>query len=195
MIHPATRVAEVSPSVGLGVFATASIPAGTIVWTQDRFDRVISPAEYAEMDAAHRAVLDRYAHLDADQTRILCWDAGRYVNHACRPNLRGIGTWFMVASRDIGSGDELTCDYAECNILEPLDCRCGSPRCRGRVHAEDLRFHYAAMDDEARALLPAVRSVRQPLWPFLLDPDRARAWIQGEEDLPSFRDFCASPAA
>ncbi|MCA9583611.1 MAG: hypothetical protein KC416_17550, partial [Myxococcales bacterium] len=74
MMHSVTRLAPVSEVVGLGVFATEAIPRGTILWTQDRFDRVLTPAEIEQLDAAHRAIVDRYAHLDGSKNRILCWD-------------------------------------------------------------------------------------------------------------------------
>lgn len=59
----------------------------------------------------------------------------KYVNHSCEPNcnLSRDGTKvFIRALRAIIPGEELTYDY-EYAASENLRCRCGAPRCRGRV--------------------------------------------------------------
>ena len=60
----------------------------------------------------------------------------RYVNHSCSPNsfmrLYG-GRVEFYALREIAPGEELTCDYGETHHDGRLPCRCGSPRCRGRI--------------------------------------------------------------
>jgi len=186
MIHPDTGMVFVSDEIGLGVVATASLPRGTIVWAQDRFDVEIPLQTYRELDAAHRAVVDRYAHLDAGKNRILCWDAGRYVNHDCRPSLRGVGSTMMIATRDLAPGDAITCDYAECNLDETLRCSCGAPTCREYIRREDLVTFAPAWDEEVRFLCQAARQVPQPLWPYLRRPDETRALIWGYRTIPSF---------
>jgi SET domain-containing protein len=59
-----------------------------------------------------------------------------YVNHSCEPNAfmrRYRGRVEFYALRTIGAGEELTCDYGETHHDGRLPCRCGSPRCRGRL--------------------------------------------------------------
>jgi uncharacterized protein len=55
----------------------------------------------------------------------------RYINHACRPNcyteVAGHHIW-VVASRDIREGEELTYDYHS-DGTAGIPCRC-RPRCR-----------------------------------------------------------------
>jgi SET domain-containing protein len=55
----------------------------------------------------------------------------RYINHACRPNcyveIDGRAIW-IVASRRIGQGEELTYDY-NTDGAAAIPCRC-RPRCR-----------------------------------------------------------------
>lgn len=186
MIHPETSVVRISPAVGLGVVASRYIPRGTLIWVQDRFDRVIPRAEGVGMDAAHRAILDRYAHRDVDSNWVLCWDAGRLVNHACEPTLRGLGPSAMAARRDLHPGDEVTCDYAECNIEWPLDCDCASSACRGSVHGRDLLRFADRWDEEAYQLSVAARSLPQPLLPFAIEREDLEAWISGSVPIPSF---------
>ncbi len=173
------------------MFATARIPRGTIVWTQDGLDQVFSPDALATLPPTLLVVVDRYAHLDGAQNRILCWDEGRYINHDCDPSLRGVGPWFQVARRDLVAGDQLTCDYAECNIDPALRCRCKTDHCRGTVHASDLLELGPMWDEEAQELAAAAATVPQPLWPYLLNSEEARAWLTAPATLPSFASMCA----
>lgn len=186
MIHPHTSVLRISVEVGLGVVATHAIPRGTLVWVQDRFDRVVPREEGLAMDAAHRAIVDRYAHLDGEGNWVLCWDAGRLVNHACDPSIRGLGPSVMVARRDLQPGDEITCDYAECNIEQALECDCGSSHCRRVVHGRDLLTYGPAWDDEARGLLRAARDVPQPLLRFAIDRAQVQSMLADELPIPTF---------
>lgn len=191
VIHPHTSVAHVSAEVGRGVIADQTIRRGTIVWTQDRFDRVLAAAEVAALDAPHRAIVDRYAHQDAHGNSVLCWDAGRLVNHHCDPAIRGVGPTMMVARRDLAAGEPITCDYAECNLDPALACRCGSPACRRSIHGRDLLRLGADWDAEVQGLLAAAASVEQPLWPYLLDPGGTEDMLHGRTPVPTFLSQCA----
>lgn len=186
VIHPHTRVEHISEVIGLGVVATARIPRGTIVWTQDALDRVLSEQAAAELAPASRQMLERYAHRDEHGRYVLCWDAGKFINHSCDPNLRGIGTWFQVARRDIEPGEEITCDYAECNTTDALRCSCQRVQCRGNVERGDLRRFAVEWDREAHALLDVVAEAEQPLWDHLLSPAAASALIERRTPLSSF---------
>ncbi len=71
----------------------------------------------------------------------------RYVNHACEPNCDVDDDLRLVPLRTIAPGEELTIDYHTADpaamaadpgayFWDPrwsFDCRCGSPRCVGRV--------------------------------------------------------------
>ena len=59
-----------------------------------------------------------------------------YVNHSCEPNAfmrcyRGRVEFYSL--RPVVAGEELTCDYGETHHHGALRCRCGSPKCRGRL--------------------------------------------------------------
>lgn len=63
-----------------------------------------------------------------------------FVNHSCQPNVGFAGNIVLVAMRDIAAGEELTTDYALFDDSdEAMDCRCGSPDCRGVVDGKDWR--------------------------------------------------------
>lgn len=183
MIHPDTELVFMDAERGRGVRASAPIPRGTIVWARDRFDQVLSPATVATLPPAHRAVVERWGYQDAAGRWILCADAGRFVNHSCDANLRGVGPDVMIAIRDIAAGEEITCDYAECNVvLDP--CRCGYAECRGRVTPDDLRTLGVVWEAQVRAALPDARRVAQPLRPLLLDRRYVDDIFEGRRPLP-----------
>ncbi|HUV22117.1 MAG TPA: SET domain-containing protein [Gammaproteobacteria bacterium] len=64
-----------------------------------------------------------------------------FINHSCEPNVGFRGQVVYVAMRDIHAGEELCHDYAmERSDDYLLDCRCGSPLCRGKVSGEDWKI-------------------------------------------------------
>jgi len=107
-----------SPIHGIGLFAAAPIPAGTILWRLDEsFDRAVDEVELARLDVVAQLQVQRYAYVDpVRRVRILCGDDARFFNHAddanCRDEPDSDGT-ATVAVRDIAAGEELTWDYSE----------------------------------------------------------------------------------
>ena len=68
----------------------------------------------------------------------------RHVNHSCDPNAYELfedDSSYIVARRDIRSGEEITVDY-NINITEGTawPCRCGAGRCRGEVAGDFFRL-------------------------------------------------------
>jgi uncharacterized protein len=60
----------------------------------------------------------------------------KYVNHSCEPNAymrlyRGRVEFYAL--RRVEAGEEVTCDYGETHHDGKLPCRCGSPKCKGRL--------------------------------------------------------------
>lgn len=194
MIHPHVRLAPVAEEVGLGLFATRFLPRGTLVWVLDPFDHVLDAAAMAKLPAAWRPIVDRYAYVDSNGDRILCWDEGRYMNHSCDANARGLGVLGQIAVRDIAEGEEITCDYSECNVtLAP--CLCGSPRCRGQVTPEDLPRLAPRWDEEIHAAVVAGRAVPQPLLEFTRDPSLLASYFAPDAKVPSIGLLHRSPTA
>jgi hypothetical protein len=57
----------------------------------------------------------------------------QFVNHSCDSNLFlriAYGRAEFYARRNIGAGEELTCDYGDSHHDGKLACRCGSRNCR-----------------------------------------------------------------
>jgi hypothetical protein len=192
MMHPDTELRFINREVGNGVFATRFIPCGTITWALDEFDQVLAPAQVAALAPAQRAQVEEYAYVDARGDYVLCWDLGRYVNHGCDPTSRGIGAACEIAVRDIQPGEQLTSDYAELNITAAFHCRCGSPRCRGVVRADDLLRHGPEWDTVVAAAVPLLERVPQPLEPFVEGDEVLEALRSGRGAVPSRRHYYAA---
>jgi hypothetical protein len=177
VIHPATELRFIDPSIGYGVFATRFIPKGTIVWTLDEFDRVLSRDQVRDLPDLLRAQVETYAYVDSLGRFILCWDFGRYMNHSCEPTSRSVGEAFEIAVRDILPGEQLTCEYGVLNMSGTFACACGTASCRGTIGSGDLAAHWPRWDQEAAVAFRAALDVEQPLLPYakLGTEDRAIA--------------------
>jgi len=77
------------------------------------------------------------------QKWILPNDAVRFINHSCEPNMGFSAPGVFVAMRHIAKGEELTFDYAICEINDEkynwiIDCLCKSPNCRKKISNKDI---------------------------------------------------------
>ncbi len=187
MIHPDTELNLVSENIGYGIFATRLIPKGTIVWVLDVLDFVLTPEVIASLSPLQIQHIERYAYVDGQGRYILCWDYGKYGNHSCRPTTVPVGSICDIAARDILPGEELTWDYATCNIRESLSCQCGMEGCRGIVRSTDFASLVESIDREVAELVPLINTVPQPLLGFMIDEDfrRLQSIISGDVPIPS----------
>jgi uncharacterized protein len=174
MIHPHTELRLVSPTIGLGLFATRPIPKGTVTWVHDSLDIELTPEQFRALPTPQRTIVDHYSFLDSRGLYVLCWDGGRYMNHACDATTVCFGTICDVALRDIRAGEELTCDYALLNIDVDLQCHCGGPNCRKVVRPGDLPRVASRLDALIQGVAPHLREVTQPLVDMMFPEQRAR---------------------
>ncbi|MCA9973553.1 MAG: SET domain-containing protein [Anaerolineales bacterium] len=167
MMHPATEIRFVNVTVGHGVFATEPIPAGTIVYVEDRLEIRLAEDDPLCQDPAYKSVIDRYAHEGAAGERIICWDYAKYVNHCCHANSLSTGWGFEIAIRDIAAGEEITDEYALFYRFEiPLACH--HLDCRRVLQpAQDVATYGRSWDSLVQAALQHTAGVPQPLLPYL----------------------------
>ncbi|MEW6750414.1 MAG: GNAT family N-acetyltransferase [Candidatus Latescibacterota bacterium] len=127
-----------SPIRGQGVFATRPLARGEVVLRID--DSVVIRPDDPIGSKLVGSEPDPCDYLP-DGTVVLMQPPERCINHGCEPNVYvyTLGEErFLIAMRPIAAGDELLCDYAIDLVGgDWLDCRCGSPRCRGR-HRSDF---------------------------------------------------------
>jgi hypothetical protein len=167
MIHPQTCVKYVNGKIGYGVYATAFIPKGTIVYVRDPLDMEISPEDFEAMDECYRLIAERYSFIDEKGYRVVSWDSAKYVNHRCDFNTVSAGYGFEIAARDIAEGEEITDEYGLLNLDKDMACCCGSVNCRKIVRASDVNRYYRKWDRIVSDALKHTRQVAQPLWEYM----------------------------
>lgn len=134
---PKTAV-QTSPIHGKGLFAVAGIAAGEIVAVKGGY--VLSAAQWAVLEPSLGSAEIQLAEdlFIAPVGQAHREGAMLYTNHSCDPNIAIQGQIVLVAMRDIAAGEELTHDWATTDDLDyELECRCGSPNCRGTITGRD----------------------------------------------------------
>jgi uncharacterized protein len=137
--HTAVKIRVcVGPSriAGQGLFAEQDIKQGTKIIRY--IGEKITHAESERRLAAGNAYifgLDEHYALDGSTPK----NTARSINHSCEPNCHteqfGRIIW-IVASRDIQAGEELTYNYGyELNDEPPEPCHCGAQHCCGYILA------------------------------------------------------------
>lgn len=170
MIHPKTRLHHINDQIGYGIFATALIPKGTIVYIKDPLEIEVSPELYAAYDEPMKTVIEKYSYIDENGVRILSWDLAKYVNHCCQCNTMSTGYGFEIAIKDIHPGEEITDEYGLFNLEYDMSLSCDKPGCRLKVSASDLGRFYKQWDEQLKKALRVFKSVDQPLL-SLIDED------------------------
>ena len=127
---------DVKPSRidGQGAFAAEAIPARRKIG-EIRGEPISVPEARRRARGLARIMIVEVSErraLDASQST----DPLRFANHSCAPNavLRiRQGRVELYAMRDVAAGEEITVNYGESHHQGKLACRCGAPRCVGRL--------------------------------------------------------------
>ena len=186
MIHPKTELKFISEDVGYGVVATDFIPAGTITWVLDKFDREFTPKDLEKLEPIYQNILDTYTYRNNKGNYVLCWDIGRFVNHSFNSNCLTTAYDFEIAIRDIHPGEQLTDDYGYLNITEPFKGIDEGTK-RKTVYPDDLVKYYKVWDKKIEKVFGKITEHNQPL-KELISP---KLWlkieniIKGKEPLDS----------
>lgn len=131
-----------------GLFATKFIPADTLL-----IEYVGERISKEEADRRGHQLMDESAGTGDASVFIFIlddlWDidgnfphnTARLINHSCAPNAEaqviGDEIW-IVALRDIESGEEITFDYGfDLDHYEEHPCRCGQPNCIGYIVSKE----------------------------------------------------------
>lgn len=166
-----------SKIIGKGVFATCPVKAGKVLLRID--DSVVVNPGDPVLGKLIGSEPDPCGYLP-DGTVILMQSPECYINHGCDPNAY-IYTLekdrFILAMRDIRAGEEVLFDYAIGTVGgDWLDCRCGSPNCRGRHRSDFFRLPIAKQLEYLPFLgLPFIELHAEPIWKLLQDQNGTRA--------------------
>lgn len=105
---------------GLGLIAQEFVPAGTVIWRfMPGFDVEIPEAALPSLSPAAAEQVLHYAEYFAEEAKfVLSSDDDRFTNHSDDPNtMSDKDTMVAVAIRDVGVGEEITCDYRQVVML------------------------------------------------------------------------------
>ncbi len=124
---------------GYGIYAKQALKAGEIVFMGEGRSQRLITRRFVENNwsEAEKETFRRYAYALCSEVFLL-WDddpsAWAPQNHSCQPNT-GYDGLNVIALRPINPGEELTLDYSAFldEHMEPFQCRCGLPGCRGLI--------------------------------------------------------------
>ncbi|HLD98020.1 MAG TPA: SET domain-containing protein-lysine N-methyltransferase [Candidatus Nanoarchaeia archaeon] len=132
-----------------GAFASKFIPSGTKIieyvgrkiTKQESEDIADKEMESHLNDNSKGAVYIFELNDEWDIDGNVDWNPAKYINHSCDPNAEidiiDDKIW-IIASRDINPGEEITYDYAyDLENWEDHPCRCGSANCVGYIVAQE----------------------------------------------------------
>ncbi len=141
-IHQAIEVRP-SPIEGHGLFATAPLPVGTVVMRLG--GRLVTTVELRALIAAADEPGGVYVDtITVGEDRHLVMPPKQdvhYGNHSCDPTAWHLDAYTIGLRRAVAAGEEITVDYATQSGLPgwTMECRCGSPSCRGTLTGDDWR--------------------------------------------------------
>ena len=131
-----------SPIHGVGLFAERPFAPGEeiVEYSGERISKAESIRRCSEGNH-FIFYLDEEHDVDGNNEANLA----RFINHHCAPNCvveLADGSLWVIASRSIEPGEELTFDYAY-DLFQYRDypCSCGAPDCIGYIVAKEFRAH------------------------------------------------------
>lgn len=128
---------------GYGMYAKFDLPKGTLIFKgEERAQRIVTK-QYVDANWNENEKLNfrRYAYPIGNDIYIL-WDLQPEEwspqNHSCDANCAYVGL-NVVTQKAIAKGEELTLDYATFldHTMEPFQCSCGAPNCRGLIKGKE----------------------------------------------------------
>lgn len=136
------------PSIAYGMYATRDIEPGELIEAFEEQEHVLVSLSYAEKhwDALQLRWLRQYAYPITDEIWVM-WSKyprdWKPINHSCNPNA-WLENMNLIARRSIGSGEQITIDYATfCHAtMEEFECACGDPECRHIITGNDASLPF-----------------------------------------------------
>lgn len=127
MIHIKYKL-ETSPFHGIGLFAAEDIPKGKIIYTPSPLlDVNLTQEQFDSLDAKEKEEVRWWGFFDEpSQKWHVDFDVSHFINHSYDATVTqdpGHTDAYLVAVRDIKSGEELTQNYLEFESKEDLKRR------------------------------------------------------------------------
>ena len=142
-------------TAGYGIYATQPIASNELIFNGEEKEQRIVTKRFVDekWNVKEKEIFRRYAY-PLSKNVFLLWDNSPSEwapqNHSCDPNTAYNGL-NVVALRDISKGEELTLDYTSFldENMEPFQCQCGSPKCRGLISGTP---HNSVTERESNAI-------------------------------------------
>lgn len=124
-----------SPIHRWGLYAEELIPKGRkiIEYTGEKISRRETKRRYEQREENYLFTLNTYWTIDG----AVGGSGAQYINHSCEPNCVSqiVKEHILYKSlRDIQPGEELTIDYRFDKNVDRVECKCGTPKCRGTIN-------------------------------------------------------------
>ncbi|MGE5106527.1 MAG: SET domain-containing protein-lysine N-methyltransferase [Sphingobacteriales bacterium] len=124
---------------GFGIYANRDIRNNELIFKGEEVAQRITTRRHVEQNWSpeEKEIFRHYAYPLSKEVFLL-WDENPAEwapqNHSCDPNTAYDGL-NVIALRNIKKGEELTLDYTSFldEHMEPFECRCGTPKCKGIV--------------------------------------------------------------
>jgi hypothetical protein len=130
---------------GLGIFAREAIPADTLLIACGGPILTIEDENNLPPECSDLFIeISEWHSFGPRNAKKIPLMPQHYVNHSCEPNAGWKGQIFLMAMRDIRSGEQITYDYAmvmhsnqQSACYWTMNCECGSSLCRGVIAEDD----------------------------------------------------------
>ncbi len=122
MLHSAIVVRSKEAIEGYGLFSTRFIAKGTLIWTL--IEPTFTWEEIQTWQGEKLKDFKRYGFQCGVNSFSLPTGPSREMNHSCDPNAWWAGKNKIVARRDIAENEEVTYDYASCDIELEFNMAC-----------------------------------------------------------------------
>ena len=127
---------------GTGGFAARRITCGERV-IEYVGERISKAESLKRCEASNEYIFTLNDEFDLDGS--VDWNPARLINHGCTPNCEAVlehGQVWLLALRDIGTGEELTFNY-NYDLVDYREhpCFCGAAECVGFMVAEEFFEH------------------------------------------------------
>jgi len=124
---------------GYGIYAIENLQPEDLIFKGEEMSQRLVTLKYVNenWNSKQKEVFRKYAYPLSKEVFLL-WDTNPSgwapQNHSCDPNTVYDGL-NVKAIRNISKGEELTLDYSSFldEHMEPFECQCGSPECRGVI--------------------------------------------------------------
>lgn len=142
MFHPATELRRVSSVVGYGVFATANIPMGSIVYIHDSTALALG---------------------ENNCQKLMNGGTDNCLKHSCDSNTLYSSYGFGIAVRNIFRGEQLTINYDMLKVAHDAPCHGDNLHCQQHLGITDHPACANKWEQKIKSAMEQFIEVSQPL--------------------------------